>query len=290
MTEESQPVSTSEAEQKPAKPRMPLRTRIIFFVIAWAIVLMPFLFWRSTWFGRPLNDEQTAEYLHDEAHPRHTQHALVQIGDRMAKKDPAVQQWYPDLVKLAADPVEEIRTTDAWVMGQDPTRPELHQALLGLLNDRSVLVRYNAALSLVSFGDATGRPQIVAMLRPLEMTAPIAGTVVARAKPGDAINHSAILMRIQDGAITAEVRSDIVGRVQSVFVENGQYIHSGDKVAMLEPGVEQAWEALRALYVIGQAEDLDLVRAYKKPDPDYPDRVRQQAELTEKAIEQRAKQ
>jgi multidrug efflux pump subunit AcrA (membrane-fusion protein) len=152
-------------------------------------------------------------------------------------------------------------------------------------------VRYNAALSLVSFGDATGRPQIAAMLRPFEMTAPVAGRVTGRAKPGEAINHSTVLMKIETpSGETTEVRSPIVGRVGSVSVQDGQEVKSGDKIAVLAPGVEQAWEALRALYVVGTAEELDLVRQYKKSSPDYPDRVRQQAELTERAIIARAKQ
>ena len=287
---EFDPAATSAAPEKPAKLRMPLRTRILFFLVAWAIVLMPFFFWRATWFGRELTDAQMTEYLHDEAHPRHIQHALVQAGNRIGQKDAKVRQWYPDLLRLAAHPVEEIRTTDAWVMGQDPSQQDFHQTLLGMLNDRAILVRYNAALSLVSFGDASGRAQIVAMLRPLEMTAPIAGKVVARAKLGDAINHSTILMRIQGAGGPAEVRSPIVGRVQSIAVQDGQQVQSGDRIAVLEPGVDQAWEALRALYLVGTAEDLDLVRQYKKPSPDYPERIRQQAELTEKAILERAKQ
>jgi len=290
-----QPDAASPASVGPdAKPRMPMRTRIIFFLVAWAIVLMPFYFWRSTWFGRELTDQQTLEYLHDDARPRHIQHALVQVGNRMgarnAAKDTRAQQFYPDLVRISTHPVEEIRATDAWVMGQDPSRPEFHQTLVAMLNDRAVLVRYNAALSLVSFGDATGRPQIAAMLRPLEMTAPIAGRVTARAKPGDAINHATVLLRIEGAADASDVRSPIVGRVRAMLVNDGQEVKSGDKLAVLEPGVEQAWEALRALYLVGTLEDLDLVRQYKKQSPDYPDRVRQQAELAEAAILSRAKQ
>ncbi|MBI2677385.1 MAG: acetyl-CoA carboxylase biotin carboxyl carrier protein subunit [Candidatus Koribacter versatilis] len=291
MTEDLSNVTTTETAA--AKPRMPLRTRLIFFLVAWAIVLMPFYFWRATWFGRELTGQQMTEYLHDDAKPRHIQHALVQVGNRMVRKNDAKdanpRQWYPDLLRLATHPVEEIRTTDAWVMGQDPSQPEFHQALLGMLNDRAVLVRYNAALSLVSFGDASGRPQIAAMLRPLEMTAPLAGRVVARAKPGDAINHSTVLMRIEAAQETTDVRSPIVGRVRAILVAGGQEVRSGDNIAVLEPGVEQAWEALRALYLVGTAEDLDLVRQYKKQSPDYPDRVRQQAELAEQAIMDRAK-
>lgn len=292
MTENLSSVTTTETAA--VKPRMPLRTRIIFFLVAWAIVLLPFYFWRSTWFGRELDDQQMTEYLHDDAKPRHIQHALVQVGNRIVAKDAKARQWYPDLLRLATHPVEEIRTTDAWVMGQDPSQPEFHQALLGMLNDRAVLVRYNAALSLVSFGDASGRPQIAAMLRPLDMTAPLAGRVVARAKPGDAINHSTVLIRIEGGQMdgtqqTTDVRSPIVGRVRAMLVTDGQDVKSGDKIAVLEPGVEQAWEALRAIFLVGTAEDLDLVRRYKKQSPDYPDRVRQQAELAEQAILERAK-
>src|SRR5580693_8277384 len=69
--------------------------------------------------GRQLSDKQLAEYLQDEKHPRHIQHALVQIGERMTRHDASVTQWYPQVAKLASYPVEEVRNTDAWVMGQD---------------------------------------------------------------------------------------------------------------------------------------------------------------------------
>ena len=40
-----------------ARPRhrMSTRNRLLFFLTAWLIVLMPFLFWWSTWFGRQLS-------------------------------------------------------------------------------------------------------------------------------------------------------------------------------------------------------------------------------------------
>src|ERR671925_1485347 len=95
------------AESTPAaRHKMPLRTKLLFYLVAWLIVLMPFLFWRSTWFGRPLNDRDLGSYLKDDHKPRHIQHALVQIGDRMGKGDSRVGQWYPDLVRLAKYPVE----------------------------------------------------------------------------------------------------------------------------------------------------------------------------------------
>src|SRR5512142_1958714 len=89
-------------QEPPSRPRMPLGNRILFLAVAWLIVLMPFLFWRGTWFGRPLSEQQIGEYLHDKSHARHTQHALVQIGERISRHDATVAIWYPDLVALAS--------------------------------------------------------------------------------------------------------------------------------------------------------------------------------------------
>ena len=69
--------------------------RILFFVTAWLIVLMPFLFWWNTWFGRQLSDKQLSEYFHDDKKPRHIQHALVQIGERMSRRDASVTRGIP---------------------------------------------------------------------------------------------------------------------------------------------------------------------------------------------------
>jgi len=163
---------TINPEQPRKRPPMPRRTRILFYLVAWLIVLMPFLFWRGTWFGRPLSDQEITKYLRDDKKPRHIQHALVQIGERVNRGDHNIGQWSADLVRLATYPVEEVRNTDAWIMGQDNSNQQFHAALLTMLSDPSPLVRGNAALALVRFGDASGRPQIVAMLKPLAVTAP----------------------------------------------------------------------------------------------------------------------
>src|SRR5438105_11856594 len=134
---------------------MSRRNRILIFLVAWLIVLMPFLFWHSTWFGRPLSDKEITQYLRDDSKPRHIQHALVQIGERLTraasqKVAPNISQWNADLVRLASHPVEEIRTTDAWVIGQAPATPESHQALLRLLADPAFNLRATHALALVA--------------------------------------------------------------------------------------------------------------------------------------------
>src|SRR5580658_5265932 len=176
--------ATNETGLPKPKRSMSRTQKILFFATGWLIVLMPFLFWWNTWFGRHLSDQQLTEYLHDAKKPRHIQQALVQISERISRHDAVVSQWYPEVVALAVDPVEEVRNTDAWVMGQDTSDAGFHETLLKMLADSSPMVRGNAALSLVRFGDASGRKQIVALLQSAHVTAPVEGRVVDSDRPG----------------------------------------------------------------------------------------------------------
>jgi len=258
------PAESASADPKP-RHRMSTRNRILFFITAWLIVLMPFLFWWNTWFGRQLSDKQLVEYLRDDKKPRHIQHALVQIGERMTRHDNSITRWYPEVTHLASYPVDEVRNTDAWVMGQDTSVPGFHEALLKMLSDPSPMVRGNAALSLVRFGDASGRLQIDALLQPATITAPQSGKVIDADRASTAIRQGGLIAKLQVG----------------------QNVKSGAEVAVVDPGTEQVWEALRALYLIGQPEDLPSVLPYERELPEIPDRIRQQAVLTDKAIRQR---
>jgi biotin carboxyl carrier protein len=294
LPDSPQEISAPDAEpgSKPAKPRMSTRNRLLFFFTAWLIVLMPFLFWWNTWFGRQLSDKQLAEYLQDDKKPRHIQHALVQIGERVTRHEGGVTRWYPDVVRLASYPIEEVRNTDAWVMGQDATSKDatsagFHEALLKMLNDSSLMVRGNAALSLVRFGDATGRPQIVALLQPANVTAPQAGKITDASTVGTNIHQGGIIAKIESGGQTTEARSPISGRLRELSVKIGQTVAAGDEIATLDPGTEQVWEALRALYLVGQPEDIPAIQPYERELPEIPDHVRKQALETEQAIRNR---
>jgi biotin carboxyl carrier protein len=274
--------------QPRAKRGMSRAQKILFFTTGWLIVLMPFLFWWNTWFGRSLSDRQLTEYMHDDKKPRHIQQALVQVSERITRHDAAVKAWYPDLVRLADDPVEEVRNTDAWVMGQDTSGAGFHETLLKMLNDSSPMVRGNAALSLVRFGDATGRPQIVALLEPARITAPQSGHIVDADRPGTAIHQRGLLAKLQEGGgQTEEIRSPIPGRIRSV-AQPGANVTAGAELAVVDPATVQVWEALRALYLVGQVEDLPAVRPYERDLPDISNDVRQQAAETERAIQERA--
>jgi hypothetical protein len=284
-----QAIPNDSAALNPKPKRSMSRTqKILFFTTGWLIVLMPFLFWWNTWFGRHLSDQQLTEYLHDDKKPRHIQHALVQMGDRMSHSNAAVKQWYPDLIRLAADPVEEVRNTDAWVMGQDTSGSGFHETLRKMLADPSPMVRGNAALSLVRFGDAAGRPQIVALLQPATITASVSGRVLDADRPGTAIHQGGLLAKLAGSGSSEpiEIRSPIPGRIRSVS-QPGANVIAGAEIAVVDPATEQAWEALRALYLIGQLDDLPAIRPYERDLPDISNDVRRQAMETDKAIRAR---
>jgi len=283
------PHTASDPKSALARPHMSTRNRVLFLLTGWLIVSMPFLFWWNTWFGRNLSDKQLTEYLQDEKHPRHIQHALVQIGERMSRGDTGVRRWYPDAVRLATYPVEEVRNTDAWVMGQDTSGPGFRESLLKMLGDSSLTVRGNAALSLVRFGDATGRPQILELLQPAKVIAPQAGEITDAAAVGTVIRQGGVVAKLRDGGQTIEVRSSISGRLRELSAPTGQMVANGTEIATIDPGTEQVWEALRALYLIGQPEDIAAVLPYERELPDIPDHVRRQAVDTEKAIREREK-
>ena len=274
-----------------AKPRMARRWLFAILALTFLFVLMPFLFWQATWFGRPLNDDQLSKSFADREHPREVQHALSQVADRIlspvsAARDSA-RRFYPQVIAVAQNGEDELRLTAAWVMGQDSAVPEFHQELLRLLADSNPMVRANAALALVRFNDASGLPQIRAMLQPYDISAPRAGTLVERMKPGEEINPGTLLGRIDVAGQKNEVRSQVPGTIRVWQVTDGSSVAAGQPVLTVDPSNAEVWEALRALYLIGQKQDLPAIEKYEQ-DPSAADaNLRQQAQLTARAIQSR---
>jgi biotin carboxyl carrier protein len=257
-------------------------------VLALLFVLMPFLFWNATWFGRPITDNQIAKALADRSHPREIQHVLSQFETRIEKGDPSVRRWYPQMVALSKDPVDEIRVTDAWVMGQDNTSQDFHAALLPMLDDPNPMVQRNAALSLVRFQDDSGHALIVSMLRPYVMGSPLAGVLAARLKPADIVNPGTLVAHIESGGKSNEVRSQVPGTVERWLVSDGSTVTAGQPILSLAPNESMAWEALRALYLTGRPEDLPEVERFVRGNDGMSPQVAVQAQDTARAIGDRA--
>ncbi len=261
------------------------RAYLLIALFALLLVLFPFLFWYLTWFGRKLSDDQTSAYLSDGARPRHAQHALVQIGERMARHDPAVTRWYPQVVELAASPRIELRETSAWIMGQDHTSAPFHAALLKLLADPQPMVRRNAALALSNFGDPAARPELLAMLRPYSIASPAAGAVHYRLKLGEYVNSGTLVAHVG----RTEVRSPLPGEVRDLDRPEGAAVSPGEPLLEISAGPDHAWEALRALWTVGAMDDLDEIQRYTHGVPGMPEKVQEQALLTIQAIRARGR-
>ena len=273
-----------QAQPPRAHNRPGRRAYLLIVLFALALVLFPFLFWYGTWFGRKLSDTDLDAYFADRAKPRHIQQALVQVDERVSHGRNAAR-WYPRVIAAAANPNLEIRQTVAWVMGHDRAYPPFHEALLGLIHDPEAMVRRNAALSLAGFGDGLARTELVAMLRPYVVQAPVAGAVRYRLKLGDYVNPGTLLARVGG----TEVRSPAPGEVRSLEHKEGDAVATGEELAELSVDKNHVWEALRALYVVGQAEDLEDVRRFTRPVPGLPESVARQAALTAQAIQARGK-
>lgn len=260
----------------------------LLMVLAFLFVIVPFLTWYLTWFGRPLTDAQIEAYLTDEEKPRHAQHALSRLADRMMHGDRAVTRWYPKILELADHPLPEIRQTVAWVMGQDNASVEFHQALRRLLDDPVPIVRWNAALALVRFGDASGRRIIRQMLRPYVVSAPREGIVTSSIEAGTPVHPgTGLVVMTGDNGQQVKVRSPVTGRVEVLLVPIGSRVAEGHELIRVTPASETVYEALRALYLIGDAEDLPEVNRYASGVDGMSEAVRQQAILTAQAIRQR---
>lgn len=257
-------------------------------ILAILFVVASFLTWYFTWFGRDLTDADISKYLVDEKHPRHVQHALLQIQQRIERGDPSARQWYPQIVTLAGSHETEFRLTVAWLMGADNKSEEFHGLLRKLVADPEPIVRRNAALALVRFNDPLGRAELLATLQPFTLEAPAAGTLESSLSSGAQISRGTLLARIREpNNEIATVRSPLLGKVDRILLANGSNISKGDAVLTINADEESVWEALRGLSVIGEPADLPAIERYAKGDEPASDRIKQQATLTANAIKRR---
>jgi len=269
-----------------AKPK-PRRASLPLIIVAALFIIVPFLTWYGTWFGRDLSDEDIAAYLVDEKNPRHIQHALSRVEERIERGDPSAKKFYPQIIALMRSPTGEIRKTVAWVMGQDNKSQEFHQALLVLLSDNDPLVRRNAALQLVRFGDGSGRPELRSMLEAFEVRSPVAGAVVSLLPLGSKINAGGLLARIRDSSnAVQEFRSPVDGAIGRLATREGETVAAGQSLASLTPDRATVSGALQALAYIGTKEDLPAVEACAQANTSGE--INLQATAAAKAIKSRA--
>ena len=288
----SQSAAPPPAAPPPQEKPMSQRATLMVSLLAVLIVVMIYLFWQGTWFGRELSDEQISEYLIDEEHPRNAQHVVAQISERMSRGDESVKKWYPRIVALADHRLAQLRVNAAWLMGQDNESGEFHEKLRRMLADPDPLVRRNAALSLVRFEDESGRPELLGMLGNFTVHCPHSGVFREFLEVEDVVDDGTLLARVEvrGQEEPAEVRSPLPGIVRKLLLGEGDEVRAGDPVVLLGPSAAHVREALRALYLVGKPGDVESIRPFLQPTENFPESVAQQARLTVEMIRQRRDQ
>ena len=259
-------------------------------VVAVLFVVVPFLTWYWTWFGRSLSDGEIEKYL-SEGKPRHAQHALSQVAERIERGDAGAARWHAQVMGLASSPSPDVRMTAAWVMGVEHKSEEFRESLVSLLQDPEPIVRRNAALALVRFGDDRCRPELLAMLRPYPVTASDAGTALTALTTGSRVKRDSLLLRFKkpDGE-AGEVRSPLPGTVERASVKDGDLFEAGAELFVLAPDAEQVTDALTGLLYFGGKEELTDVERYARGIGGMPQDVKTKAALTAEAIKRRVSQ
>jgi biotin carboxyl carrier protein len=256
-------------------------------ILAALFLVATFLAWYFTWFGRGLSDADISKYLDDTRNPRHVQHALLQIQQRIDRGDPSAKNWYSKILMLSSSPETEYRLTVAWLMGFDNRSTEFHNSLLTLVNDNEPIVRRNAALALVRFNDDHGHDELVAILKPFAVKSNATGVVSSTLRAGSDVSRGTLLARVEqpDGKVV-EIRSPLPGKIEQIFRANGVQVNAGDEILTLNSDEASVWEGLRGLSFIGKPADLPLVQSYADASA-VTQRVKEQAKSTANAIQVR---
>lgn len=254
-----------------------------------AALYVPYKFWRQTRFAEALSDDEIRASLGDQIHPRHAQHALVQISQRL-NQDPRAARPFADLlVPLAKSPRLEIRSTLAWLLGQGERAEESHALLKSLSEDSEPSVRYNAALSLSAFGDRGARPLLREMLSPYQVRSPVQGILVDSVAQGKPLAVGTALAVIRDDSgEELRVPAPLGGKILAGGPALGSKVALGETLGTIAPSMSQIWEALRALVLVGGKREIPLVEALLNNPDNYGPRILDQARETLKALKKRS--
>lgn len=264
------------------------RTPWPLMVVAALFVVVPFAAWYTTWFGRGLSDEQIEKYFDEAENARHVQHALSQIAERIEQGSAGVERWYPRVIEAGRSRFADVRMTAAWVMGLEHRREDFRAALLPLVEDPEPIVRRNAALALVRYGDARCRPVLLSMLEPYAVASPSEGEALAVLSEGTIVKRETMLARVKaEGERIEEVRAPLPGRIMRASVKEGDRVTRGGELFVVSPDGEHVRDALIGLSFFGEAEDVAALERYAAGVEGMPEDVKKQAALSAEAVRRR---
>ena len=117
------------------------------------------------------------------------------------------------------------------------------------------------------------------------MTAPAEGILESSLAPGSTVSVGTLLARIEQiGNLNTEVRSPLPGRIEKVFVAEGNPVSSNQTLVSIAPDERSLLEALLALRFVGTGEDVATIEGHTR---NMSAKIKEQAALTVKAIQSR---
>ncbi len=266
-------------------------SRGVLFLVAFAAacVLVPGLFWWGTTFTRRLDDAQLTEKLAAGAPPRDVQHAVEELSHRFQEGRPGMERWAEDLVRVSRRPEDAVRVVAAWCMQFDAERASFRARLRELVtDDAAAMVRRNAATSLARSGDTAALPVLRAMLLPLTVTAPEAGTARDLVGTDQPIEEGSRVATVETAAgRVVSVRAPVPGAVSEVLVAEGARVAAGAALLRLRPALAHVENALLALALVGGEADVALAHTAADARSGLPEDVRSTAAWAARAIEKR---
>jgi biotin carboxyl carrier protein len=186
--------------------------------------------------------------------------AIEQLARRSRDGDAKFVELCHLLPKLTGASNIYVRRAAAQAMGEAPRREGFVQALLPLLSDQDLLLRRLAAESLGALEDPRGREVLLRAMEPHVVQAPFAGRMIAGVELGMRVSRTGQLAFIEtEGVGRRPVKAPITGYVDWIH-DTGTPVAEGERVAVLLPGRDQIWRALRALYLVGQPHDVERIR------------------------------
>ncbi|MFT7616476.1 MAG: biotin carboxyl carrier protein [Planctomycetota bacterium] len=240
----------------------PGRTNSIL-TVAVMLVLIGFS-WRSCWYATKLSDSQMEKLLSGDGSDGQVHKALSQFVDRVEQKDAKTEDWYDEVLGLAKHKTSQIRSTAAWAMGCVPEHAPFVGALTPLLDDESLQVRYNAAVSLGASKQESARPMLRMMLDSHAIPSPLSGTMEEPRAQNEYVRSGQILGRLKraDGS-KLNIIAPLDGRIAKVVKRHGVAVSEGDELFVLEPNEGQLGNAMIALARCGTKDDIPILTKIK---------------------------
>jgi pyruvate/2-oxoglutarate dehydrogenase complex dihydrolipoamide acyltransferase (E2) component len=127
------------------------------------------------------------------------------------------------------------------------------------------------------------------MLIPYPIRSPNSGSVFYLVSEGDWVNKGGIIANLNLNNIKTPIQSDASGWLQTKLLPEGSLTTAGETLILLKPNPKHVWESLRALYLLGGPEELEIVRSVLS-ESSFDQKIHQQAASTAKAIQKRVEQ